>query len=201
MHNFQSADKRFSSVTQIPIATQIGLPTKRRYAETLISHWLKKRNGAILGAACAGRLRAAGDRLIETTLLGGVPPSANSGGIGVGRHDAAAVRIFRATPWIAFASSWVCKLSLPNSCAATVSRFTSSFALVELDRSAATLWRIAASDFVSSPSMRARVAENDRALAAVASRCDAPRLRTRSSWPRAAAQDQRRRTALSVPRL
>ena len=75
MHNFQSADKRFSSVTQIPIATQIGLPTKRRYAETLISDWLKKRNGAILGAACAGRLRAAGDRLIETTLLGGVPLS------------------------------------------------------------------------------------------------------------------------------
>ena len=76
------------------------------------------------------------------------------------------MRMFRATPWIAFASSWVCRLSLPNSFVATVYRFTSSFALVELDCSAATLWRIAESDFVSSPSMRARVAEKDRAFAA-----------------------------------
>jgi hypothetical protein len=67
----------------------------------------------------------------------------------------AAVRIFRATPWIAFATSWVSRLSLPNSCAATVNGFASSFALVEADRSVASFWRIAESDFVILCSIRA----------------------------------------------
>ena len=69
-----------------------------------------------LPAACAASERG---RVIEATFGGGFA-SAKSGGIGVGLQEATAVLIFRATPWIAFASSCVCKLSLPNSCTATV---------------------------------------------------------------------------------
>jgi hypothetical protein len=93
-----------------------------------------------LATAFAGRLRGFGrDWLTDTALRDGALVSAKSGGIGVGMHESAVVRILRATRWIAFATSWVCRLILANSCAATVKRFTSSFALVEVDRSAATL--------------------------------------------------------------
>jgi hypothetical protein len=46
-------------------------------------------------------------------------------------------------------------------------------ALLDPGFSVSTFCRIAASDFVSSPSTRTRVAEKDRALMAIASMCDA----------------------------
>ena len=76
-----------------------------------------RKNNNRLAAAFARCLRGVGGgRVIAVTLFGDALTSAKSGGMDVGLQDAAAVRIFRATPWIAFASSWVCTLSLPSSC-------------------------------------------------------------------------------------
>ena len=110
----------------------------------------------------------AGDRLAGAPTIG-VSRSANSGGTGVGVHEAAVVRILTPRPPTLFAISWACTRRRPSSCAASTSRFTSSLALIEPGRSVSTFCRIAANDFVSSPSTRTRVVEKPRALLAIVS--------------------------------
>lgn len=60
-----------------------------------------------------------------------------------------------------------------DSAAVEPGKFTTSFALVEADRSVASFWRIVEGDFAISCSIGVRVEANGVALAPVASRCAA----------------------------